>query len=387
MTTAHENFDSEAMEQSNAPVPAEAQQQPQSATDQAGSDQPASIESADQSADDALSYQHGKVPFFQRFMERVGAFWTLGVLVLLVAIFAIAAPSMLSKAAWLSTADYAVEYLILAIGQTFVIVTAGIDLSVGAMLGFSGMAGALAMEHMMGSSANGGTGIVIVGIVIILLTGLVLGLLNGLLITLLKLPPFIITLGSMTAITGGIDLLNHGNEITTLPTFITNIGTTSILGGWIPVPVLIAAVLAVIFGLVLSRTRFGMRTYAIGSNEVAAQRAGIRVNRHLIMVYGLTGLLAGVAGLLVTANFSSATPLAGYNDEMYAIAAVVIGGASIFGGRGTIFGTVIGTAILSVLTTGLVLTNVQSFWQQVAIGAVVIAAVAIDRVRTKAGTD
>jgi ribose transport system permease protein len=149
----------------------------------------------------------------------------------------------------------------------------------------------------------------------------------------------------------------------------------------------VAIVIAIIFGFVLARTRFGLRTYAIGSNEIAARRAGIRVDRHLIMVYALSGFLAGIAGLLVTANFSSASPIAGANDELYAIASVVIGGASIFGGRGTIFGTVIGTAILSVLTTGLVLTNVAPFWQQVAIGVVVIAAVAVDRVRTHAGTD
>jgi ribose transport system permease protein len=326
------------------------------------------------------------IPAFQRFMERIGDLWTLGVLVLLIVIFGIAAPSLFTKAAWLSTSSYAVEYLILAVGQTFVIITAGIDLSDGAALGFSGMAGALVMEHLLNSHASN-TLTVILGIATMLAAGLVVGLGNGLLITRLKLPPFIVTLGSLTAVTGFTNLLNHGTEITTLPPFITNLGTASILSGWLPVPVLIALAVAVIFGFILARTRFGLRTYAIGSNEVGARRAGIRVDRHLVMVYAISGLLAGLAGLLVTANFSSATPLAGNNDELYAIASVAIGGASIFGGRGTIFGTFIGTAILSVLTTGLVLTNVAPFWQQVAIGFVVIAAVAIDRVRTRAGTD
>jgi ribose transport system permease protein len=327
------------------------------------------------------------VPAFQRFMERIGALWTLGVLVLLILVFGIAAPSLFSKAAWLSTSGYAVEYLILAVGQTFVIVTAGIDLSDGAALGFSGMAGALLMEHMLGPAGGNGAGVVIAGIAAMLAAGLAIGVVNGVLITRIKLPPFIVTLGSLTAITGATNLLNHGTEITTLPTFVVNLGSSSILGGWLPVPVLIAVVVAVGFGLILARTRFGMRTYAIGSNEIAARRAGVRVDRHLVMVYAISGLLAGLAGLLVTANFSSASPVAGANDELYAIAAVVIGGASIFGGRGTIFGTVIGTAILSVLTTGLVLTNVAPFWQQVAIGVVVVAAVAIDRVRTRVGTD
>jgi ribose transport system permease protein len=326
------------------------------------------------------------VPAFQRFMERIGGLWTLGVLILLIVAFGIAAPSLFSKAAWLSTSNYAVEYLILAVGQTFVIVTAGIDLSDGATLGFSGMAGALLMEHMLGAGdANGLTAAA--GIAVMLASGAAIGVLNGVLITRIKLPPFIVTLGTLTAVAGATNLLNNGTEITTLPPFISNLGTASILSGWLPIPVLVALVVAIAFGLLLGRTRFGLRTYAIGSNETAARRAGIRVDRHLILVYAICGLLAGVAGVLVTANFSSASPIAGANDELYAIAAVVIGGASIFGGRGTMFGTFIGTAILAVLTTGLVLTNVAPFWQQVAIGVVVVAAVAIDRVRARVGTD
>jgi ribose transport system permease protein len=325
-------------------------------------------------------------PAFQRFMEQIGQFWTFGVLLLLIAIFGIAAPSLFSKDAWLSTSEFAVEYLILAVGQTFVIVTGGIDLSDGAALGFSGMAGALLMEHML-TAGDSSALIVILGIAAMLAAGIAIGVINGLLITRIKLPPFIVTLGTLTAITGGTDLLNHGTEITNLPSWVTSLGTSSILSGWLPVQVLIALAVAVIAGLILGRTRFGLRTYAIGSNEAGARRSGIRVDRHLVIVYGISGCLAGLAGLLVTANFSSASPIAGANDELYAIASVVIGGASIFGGRGTIFGTFIGTAILSVLTTGLILTNVAPFWQQVAIGVVVVAAVAIDRIRTRVGTD
>jgi ribose transport system permease protein len=318
-------------------------------------------------------------------MESIGQFWTFGVLVALILIFGIAAPDLFSKDAWLSTSEFAVEYLILAVGQTFVIITAGIDLSDGAVLGFSGMAGALLMEHVMIGGPSG-AGTVVIGIAAMLLAGTLIGVLNGVLITRIKLPPFIVTLGTLTAVGGATNLLNNGTEITTLPNFINNMGTASVLDGWLPIPVLIALAVAVVFGLILARTRFGLRTYSIGSNDAGARRAGIRVDRHLIMVYAISGFLAGLAGLMVTANFQSASPIAGANDELYAIASVVIGGASIFGGRGTIFGTVIGTAILSVLTTGLVLTNVAPFWQQVAIGVVVVA-VAIDRVRTRAGTD
>jgi ribose transport system permease protein len=325
-------------------------------------------------------------PAFQRFMEQIGQFWTFGVLVLLIVIFGIAAPSLFSKDAWLSTSEFAVEYLILAVGQTFVIVTGGIDLSDGATLGFSGMAGALLMEHML-TAGDSGALTVILGIAAMLAAGTAIGVINGVLITRIKLPPFIVTLGTLTAISGGTNLLNNGTEITNLPNWVINLGTSSILSGWLPVSVLIALAVAVIAGFLLGRTRFGLRTYAIGSNEAGARRSGIRVDRHLIMVYAISGCLAGLAGLLVTANLSSASPIAGNNDELYAIASVVIGGASIFGGRGTIFGTFIGTAILSVLTTGLVLTNVAPFWQQVAIGVVVVAAVAIDRIRTRVGTD
>jgi ribose transport system permease protein len=325
-------------------------------------------------------------PLFQRFMERIGQFWTFGVLVVVVVVFGAIAPTLYTKAAWQSTSGFAVEYLILAVGQTFVIITGGIDLADGAVLGFAGRAGALVMEHMMGSG-GGGTFTVIVGIALMLASGAAIGTVSGLLITRIKLPPFIVTLGMLSAVTGATDLLNNGTEITNLPNFVNNIGTTSILSGWLSVPVLIAIVVAIVFGLILARTRFGLRTYAIGSDAAGARRAGIRVNRHLVMVYAISGFLAGLAGLLVTANLASASPIAGQNDELYAIASVVIGGASIFGGRGTIFGTVIGTAILSVLTTGLILTNVQPFWQQVAIGGVVIAAVAIDQVRTRVGTD
>jgi ribose transport system permease protein len=326
------------------------------------------------------------VPRFQRLMERLGPLWTLGVLIILIVIFGVLSPDLYTKAAWLSTSSYAVEYLILAVGQTFVIITAGIDLSDGAILGFSAMAGAVLMNNMLTGHSSGAVAS-IAGIAVMIGTGTAIGVLNGLLITRVKLPPFIVTLGTLTAVTGATDLLNNGGEVTNLPPFIANLGSDSLLSGWLPYPVLIALVIALVFGLILARTRFGVRTYAIGSNEPGTRRAGIRVDRHLVIVYGISGFLAGIAGLMVTANFSSASSLAGANDELYAIAAVVIGGASIFGGRGTIFGTVIGTAILSVLTTGLVLANIAPFWQQVAIGGVVIGAVAVDRVRTKAGTD
>jgi ribose transport system permease protein len=326
------------------------------------------------------------VSVFQRFMERIGTFWTFGVLILMVLIFGFVAPEIYTKAAWLATSSYGVEYLILAVGQTFVILTGGIDLADGATLGFSGMAGSLVMSNLLNHHSSG-TLAMTLGIIVMLVVGTFIGLVNGLIITKMKIPPFIVTLGMLTAITGGTDLLNNGAEVTNLPGAMSTLGTATIFSGWIPIPVLIAVLVALIGGVVLVRTRFGMRTYSVGSNEVAARRSGINVDWHLMRVYMISGFLSGLAALMVTANFTAASPIAGTNDELYAIASVIIGGASIFGGRGSMFGTVIGTAIIATLTTGLVLANVAPFWQQVAIGAIIVAAVAIDRVRVKVGTD
>jgi ribose transport system permease protein len=331
--------------------------------------------------------EDAQVPWFQNFLGRIGQFWTFGVLLALVVLFGIIAPDMFTEAAWNSTSSYAVEYLLLAVGETFVILAGGIDLAVGATMGFSGMAGALVMSNMLD---NGGSQIEasILGIAMMLVAGMAIGLANGLIITKLKIPPFIVTLGTMTAIMGGTDLLNNGGEVTNLTNFMGSLGSNTFLSGWLNYPVVIALIVSVLASLTLSRTKFGMRTYSIGSNEIAARRAGIHVDRHLIRVYVISGLMSGLAAIMVTANLSSANATTGTaNDNLYAIASVVIGGASIFGGRGTIFGTFIGTSIIAVLETGLVLANVAPFWQQVAIGAIVVGAVAIDRVRVKVGTD
>ena len=157
------------------------------------------------------------------------------------------------------------------------------------------------------------------------------------------------------------------------------------LGGWIPDTVLVTAVVVVIAGLVLAKTRFGLRTYGIGSSVEAACRHGVNTDRHLIKVYMVSGLFAGIAGLVVLCRFGEATPLAGQNDNLNAIAAAVIGGASLFGGIGTIFGTVIGAFVLSVLVTGLVIANMNPFWQPVAVGIVLIVAVFLDQLRKRIG--
>lgn len=316
-------------------------------------------------------------------VDRVGDFWIVGVLALMVAVFGLLSPNhdLFSRASWLNTSQYAVEYLLLAIGQTFVIVTGGIDLSDGAILGFSGMVSGAVMQAMLGAH-DGSLVTTVAGFATALALGAFIGFVNGYLITRLKLPPFIVTLGSLTAIGASPQLINGGNEVINLPPQISTIGQT-LIASWVYVTVLVAAVACVLMALLLHRTRFGLRTYAIGSNNLGARRAGINVDRHLVWVYTISGMLAGLAGMMVMANFSAATPVAGQNDELNAIAAVVIGGASLFGGRGHMLGTVVGTFIIALLVTGLVLVGVSGSWQQVATGVIIVAAVAVDQVRLR----
>lgn len=315
------------------------------------------------------------------FLSRSGEIWTLAILLLIIAVFGVLSPDFFSQANWLATSQYAVEYVLLGLAETVVIVTGGIDLSVGATLGFSSMVGAVVMRSLI--NAQLGTGVVLpVGIVAALAAGTFVGWLNGQAITRLRLTPFVVTLGMLSMGTGGLYLLNNGSNVDTIPDIIGTLGSLA-LGGWLPVTVLITAVFCVGVGLLLAQTRFGLRNYAIGSNPLGASRAGIDVPRHLVKVYMLSGFLSAVAGLMVMARFASASIQAGANDELDAITAVVIGGASLFGGRGTVLGTVIGAFVITVMVTGLILTGVQPFWQEVAVGAILIFAVALDQLRDK----
>jgi len=323
----------------------------------------------------------GERPAWLDLVDRVGDFWIVGVLGLLVLVFGLLNTQLFTKGAWLSISNFSVEYLLLAIGQTFVILTGGIDLSDGAVLGFTGMMSGWVMQGML-NSGDSSLLTTIVGFALAIAIGFLIGAANGFLITRLKLPPFIVTLGSLTAVGAAPSLVNGGTEVSTLPPQIGNIGNGAV-GGWIYTTFLVAVVATVVFGLFLHRTRFGLRTYAIGSNGLAARRAGINVDRHLVWVYAISGLLAGLAGMMVMANQAVASPLSGQNDELDAIAAVVIGGASLFGGRGHMLGTFVGTMIISLLVTGLVLVNVNGSWTEVVTGIIIIGAVALDQVRLR----
>jgi ribose transport system permease protein len=223
-----------------------------------------------------------------------------------------------------------------------------------------------------------------VGIAVGLLVGLACGFINGLLVTKLKLTPFIVTLGTLGIFLGTAQILSGGTNVPYVPTAIqTAIGTRNLLG-FLPVSIAIGLVVVILAILALHLTQFGRYTYAIGSNVEAARRVGIDVERHLLKVYTLSGFLAGLAGVIDLARFNTASVGAHTLDNLAAISAVVIGGTSLFGGIGTIVGSLVGTFIPAVLRNGFVIAGVQAFWQEVAIGMVLLLAVYIDQRRRSA---
>jgi ribose transport system permease protein len=275
-------------------------------------------------------------------------------------------------------ANSAAILVIMGVGETFVIISAGVDLSVGSVLVFAGVVAGEAMGAMGGNGWGAG----IVGIVIAILCGAGWGCINGFVIAKGKVPPLIVTLGSFGAAQGLAEVISGGNDLHNIPNQLVNsIGVGAVVG--IPGLVIIAAVIAIVGGVVLSYTRFGRFTYALGSNIEAARRAAINVDRHLVKVYAFAGAMAGIAGILSYAYFGSTT-LAGHaTDNLNVIAAVVIGGTSLFGGSGLVVGTVIGALIPAVLSNGLVIIGVSSFWQNVAVGVVLVVAVYLDQLRRK----
>jgi ribose transport system permease protein len=314
------------------------------------------------------------------FGERAGSIWTLGVLLLLVAAFCVAAPNFHTKAAWVATGLAATEVMLLAVGEAFVVINRGIDLSVGANLGLSGMVAGYVMSRMLTLPQPLALAI---GLVVAITVGTAAGLVNGIVITRLNITPFVATLGMMGAATGATQLINNGQELSSLPPDIFQIGNNAVAGGWIPIPVLVVAVVVAAAGYLLHQTRFGQHCFGIGSNPEAAERTGIDVARHTTLVYALAGACAGLAGYLVMAQLAAASVTAGQTDELSAIAAVVIGGVSLFGGRGTIAAAVIGTLIITVLQTGLVVAQVSSSWQVIAVGVVLVIAVFADQQRLR----
>lgn len=271
---------------------------------------------------------------------------------------------------------------VLGVGTTFIIITAGIDLSMGSVLVFSGVVASMAMESM---GDGEGWGVAIVGILVALLSGAMWGTINGFLVAKAKVPPMIVTLGTFGAALGLAQVLTGGIDKRAAPkVLVDTVGFGRVFG--VPVLVIIAGLIVAIGIVVLRRTRFGMYTEAIGSNPEAGRRVGIDVDLHLIKVYAFAGMLAGLAGLLNLAFFRSTT-IAGHSlTNLDVIAGVVIGGTSLFGGFGTVFGTVIGLLIPATLRNGFIILDVQPYWQQVVVGAFLIAAVYFDQERRAAAS-
>ena len=257
---------------------------------------------------------------------------------------------------------------LLAFGVTFVIITGGIDLSVGSIVAVAGVVAAL-----IASNQNLPLVVPVVGA---LLAGLFIGLLNGLIITKSKIAPFIVTLGVMTMGRGFALIISKGRPISNLSDTFNFIGGGDILG--IPFPIIILLIVFIMSYFLLKKTVFGRYVYAIGGNEQAALASGINVNKIKISVYALCGALAGLAGILLTSRITTGQPNAGAGFELDAIAAAIIGGTSTSGGTGTIIGTLIGALLIGVINNGLDLLNVTSYYQQVIMGAIIIGAVLLD---------
>lgn len=294
----------------------------------------------------------------------------VGLLVLCVAMF-IATPDFLTPNNLLNVGIQASVVAILAFGQTFVIVTAGIDLSVGSVAALSAMVAAFTGQSW-GMPP-------LVALLFGLLTGLGAGMLSGAATAYGKLPPFIATLAMLSIARGLTLVVSNGIPIPT-PSVVTWLGGSV---GPIPMPVVVLVVMGAIGWFILNRLSIGRAMYAVGGNLEAARLSGIPVKRVLVTVYALSGIFAAVAGLVLSGRLASAQPQAATGYELDAIAAVVIGGASLAGGVGRISGTLIGALVLAVIRNGLNLLNVSAFWQQVIIGLVIAVAVGIDVLRRK----
>jgi ribose transport system permease protein len=320
-----------------------------------------------------------RVPWWQRFVTGSSTWIGLILAGLILAFSALEYDSFVSSSNARNIATDAAVLLVLAVGMTYVIITAGIDLSIGAVLVFSGVVAAKLMNSVGGD--NWGT--ILLGLAAALAAGFAWGLLNGFLVAKAKIPALIVTLGTLGMALGSALLITKGVDEREVPFKLVDTIGTGRLFDQIPYLVIISFSVAIVFGIVLAVTRFGRNTYAIGSNEEAARRAGIAVDRHLMKVYALAGTLAGLAGFMNLSRFATTT-IGGHNtDNLQAIAAVVIGGTSLFGGIGTVLGSVFGVFIPAVLQNGFVIIGVQPFWQQVAVGAVLIGAVYLDQLRRR----
>jgi len=325
----------------------------------------------------------------ERMMRLITNGWIFLLLLGLIAIFAVLRPEQFGSSYNLQQiAINAAILLVLAVGQTYVIISAGIDLSVGSVLVFASVVSAQIMLALSGAdgttygTTSAGWDVIAIGIVAAMLAGVFWGFINGVLIAIAKIPPLIVTLGTLGMALGSAQILSGGTDVRAIPeALVIQVGSGRFFG--VPSLVIIAISVVVVAGIVLHFTRFGTHVFAIGSNAEASRRAGIRVNRGLIMVYAISGLMAGIAAVMSNARFATTTINGHTMDNLATISAVVLGGTSLFGGMGSVFGTVVGVFIPVILLNGFVILGIPPFWQTVAMGAVLILAVWIDQLKRR----
>lgn len=307
-------------------------------------------------------------------------------LILVVAYFSIMAPNFLSMANMVIMVKHVAIYAILAIGMTFIIITGGIDLSVGSIVGLAGMVAGGLIYNGLHIPMLGGTMYFHLPMIILitLAVGALCGALSGLLVTKFKVAPFIATLGLLYIARGAALLLSDGKTFPNLVgkeelgnTGFPMLGSGDMLG--IPVSIWILVILGLFAAYVAAKTPLGRQIYSVGGNERAALLSGVRVNRVKMLVYMFSGVCSAIAGLIIASQLEASHPATGEMFELTAIAAAVLGGTSLAGGRGTIGGTIIGAFVIGVLGDGMVMMGVSSFWQMVIKGVVIVAAVVVDQ--------
>ena len=318
-----------------------------------------------------MSKQQKKKLSIVQIVSKLGV---LGTLLVLVVVLSLITDQFMTTKNLLNVSRQVVVTAITGIGVTFVIIGGGIDLSIGSLLALSAV---LSAEVMFSTNS------VVLAILTALLSGMLLGGLQGVLITKFQVPPFAITLGGMSIFRGATMLITGGIPLSNLPDGYRVFGAGKIGSIAFPTPVLILIVFAVIAYFILEKTKLGRYIFALGSNENTTRLSGINVEKYRTITYMISGLCCGLAGILLTGRINSANPSVGEGFEMNAIAAAVIGGTSMSGGEGTIYGTIIGALVIQTIQNGLNLLQINAFWQNVAIGTIIIIAIIIDHFRVK----
>ncbi len=313
--------------------------------------------------------------------EFVGRLGPVIFLVVLGIVFAVLEPAFVKPVNLFNVTRQIAITGLLAIGMTFVILTAGIDLSVGSLLALSGLVCAAIAKggtgYLAAGAGKGGEGPLVLAVAAAIAVGLAGGLLQGLAISKLKVPPFVVTLGGMSAFRGAALLFSGGQPISAFKEDFRWWGTGMI--GPVPVPAIIFVSLVILAYIVLRYTQYGRYIYAVGGNPEAARLSGLNIDFLITSVYVIMGFFCGLGGFVLAARLNSAEQRAGVGYELTVIASVVIGGTSLFGGEGSVWGTLVGALLIGVITNGLTVMNVSSYWQQIIIGIIIVMAVFFDQ--------